>query len=731
MAGRTARRRDAACVGVACEHTLGRQPLHLYGYLWTKADEEEDAHAGTFSFVVPDTVVFKHQKPVKWFFTSKQEKGKILSKSKKHVSVTHVMQAFLEPKLGQTAPRGTDDELIVATFAYAERCSASGDFATVVEHLTKPALRHLLTNREKPALSILQRFIPTRSGYNHMIQSVFTPDSCLIRKCVNSNLVSDAAMAVAQRTVTFEADEKDVKPRDVTNRNLREQIEHMNVEISSHLQKIIGKEMVRCVTYFKIGLDSRIYLLWSTMLSFESGSRACAANQPLCLSHHDRVVFSVTNQHVEMANHSTAPLHSLTKACPDCRLVFPREQVDFLVTYKAVIRHFKFEPRDPLDDRVAIPPLLERLLSPIQGDRFKELTRDTSFLYRTVTLCQSCASKINARRDFSPIKVVQKKEAIDEAAGVLARPAAMPIYMQSAHSIFWGKVERNAALKKRANMQRRPMSAATASTRYIRADRPQWGEFTKVHGGSYNPTSIDMDVLDGMLSVYASRREQENDVRPTTSPRKQAVQLQKPVMQSMPLQVPARPAVQRAPSNRLGRSMRSTLYLRHSIEPKEDMEQKRKSISTEVMPSNQCNNERSSQEFTRILGDIECRVHISATIAGSGEDYALYVQATPLNATEKLAPDTMSITVDTTQILHLLEQQHKTAECLQDSSALVVIVLDHLTVEGDRLSLRSSTSQSPEPSTSTQSTHSISSPSSDDLTPEELLVLRETLRHAS
>lgn len=99
------RRKGAGCEGVACEHTLGEQPLHLYGYLWAKppvqratttaaassssaksktesADDTDVEHDesdewGRFSAVVTDTVVFKHQKPVKWLFTSKQDKGKV------------------------------------------------------------------------------------------------------------------------------------------------------------------------------------------------------------------------------------------------------------------------------------------------------------------------------------------------------------------------------------------------------------------------------------------------------------------------------------------------------------------------------------------------------------------------------------------------------------------------------------------------------------------------------
>lgn len=85
MSGGVRRRKAAGCEGIACEHTLGQQPLELYGYLWQKvdclavgsisADEAIPGSGDKFSFALTDTVVFKYQKPVMWVFTSLQEKG--------------------------------------------------------------------------------------------------------------------------------------------------------------------------------------------------------------------------------------------------------------------------------------------------------------------------------------------------------------------------------------------------------------------------------------------------------------------------------------------------------------------------------------------------------------------------------------------------------------------------------------------------------------------------------
>ncbi|ETL42300.1 hypothetical protein L916_06875 [Phytophthora nicotianae] len=140
-----ARRKGAECEGVACEHALGQQPLRLYEYLWSNAsDNIDDSGKHIFSFVLTDTVVFKRQKPVKWLFTSKQERGKILSKTKRFLSVARVLHEFLVPRwASNTLPKLDKDKQILATYAYLDRSSAFGHMRMVIEHLDKAALSEL------------------------------------------------------------------------------------------------------------------------------------------------------------------------------------------------------------------------------------------------------------------------------------------------------------------------------------------------------------------------------------------------------------------------------------------------------------------------------------------------------------------------------------------------------------------------------------------------------------
>ncbi|KAG7387219.1 hypothetical protein PHYPSEUDO_014611 [Phytophthora pseudosyringae] len=400
-----ARRKGAECEGVACEHALGQQPLQLYTYLWSKASADSDSigQRQAFSFVLADTVVFKRQKPVKWLFTSKQERGKILCKTKRFLSTPRVLQEFLVPRWAPNVlPKLDNDKQILATYAYLDRSSAFGEMHIVVEHLDKAGLEHLLEEREKPGLSVLQRFIPTKSGYNHTVRSDYTADSCTVQKCISPFLLSDTKASMVQRTATFEIDDPLLRHRDVTDKDVRRTIERINAEISDHLESIVGKEMVRIVNYFKIGADHRIYLLWSSMLSFDAGVKGAAKHYSLAPGNHSTgpaASLSSEEDHElrPTMNQSLIGCTAQLKVCPNCNRMLPRDQVQYMVTHRSIIRQFERDSVKKDDERAEerIPTLLRAISGPIQVGRFKQLKQSATYLYQTVQLCLTCSRSIN------------------------------------------------------------------------------------------------------------------------------------------------------------------------------------------------------------------------------------------------------------------------------------------------------------------------------------------------
>ncbi|GMF12619.1 unnamed protein product [Phytophthora lilii] len=119
---------------------------------------------------------------------------------------------------------------------------------------------------------------------------------------------------------------------DVTDKEVLRTIEKINGEIATHLEAIVGKEMVRF-----IGADHRIYLLWSSMLSFDAGVKGAAKSYNLALSHYG-ISGSATSAAVEEneapppTNQSLIGCTAQFKVCPNCHRMLPRDQVEYVVS---------------------------------------------------------------------------------------------------------------------------------------------------------------------------------------------------------------------------------------------------------------------------------------------------------------------------------------------------------------------------------------------------------------
>lgn len=98
----------------------------------------------------------------------------------------------------------------------------------------------------------------------------------------------------------------------------------------------------------QIGADDRIYLLWSTLVSFERPGKTFAKSHRLALSVLERHRQSATAQEATHAN-KLRGLYSQFKCCPVCNQLLPRSQVDFLVrsrSYAAELRVLSFQTAD-------------------------------------------------------------------------------------------------------------------------------------------------------------------------------------------------------------------------------------------------------------------------------------------------------------------------------------------------------------------------------------------------
>lgn len=284
------------------------------------------------------------------------------------------------------------DQRVLACYVHIDRL-ASGDHVLVVEHLDEAELLHVLQSRERPSFSVIQRFVPTKSGYNHLIQSVYTPELLTLRKCVNPNRLNDVKLSLEQRTATFEYNDADMRHRDISNRELLETVEQIHKEIGTHLEKIVGKEMTRQVAYLKIGDDDQVHFLWSAMISFDDESKGLAQHYPLALASVERHAHRADNQ---TRKSGLIIDQNRWRRCIGCESVLPSDQIDFLVTMKAVLR--KWDARKlPADSETqdALPPIIRKTYTHMSSSRLEEQRQNPSFLYRSIRMCLQCAQSIN------------------------------------------------------------------------------------------------------------------------------------------------------------------------------------------------------------------------------------------------------------------------------------------------------------------------------------------------
>jgi hypothetical protein len=80
----------------------------------------------------------------------------------------------------------------------------------------------------------------------------------------------------------------------------------------------------------QIGANRRVYLLWSTMISFESVGKPIAKQFRLALPS----TLKAPEKTKGRSPNTQTPISSLTsqlKACPNCKRPLPRTEIDFLV----------------------------------------------------------------------------------------------------------------------------------------------------------------------------------------------------------------------------------------------------------------------------------------------------------------------------------------------------------------------------------------------------------------
>jgi len=227
---------------------------------------------------IPDTVVFRYQRPAALFTNDAIEEHQVSCRDElSDLSADALYQRFAGKK---DAP-----ENVSAIYVYndrqghdaEERDEASQDAHNmVVEYMNAPQLRHFLQHRPKENNGILQRFLPSKGAFHTTIRVMWTPRTCHVETRTNRHKMGDLKLSVTDRYSTF-----DGGPHLSISHSLKDGLFYKNIKnaadsIVKHLETLIPRpyQVWETVMYFKYCAPDRgtqreksgISFLWCSSL---------------------------------------------------------------------------------------------------------------------------------------------------------------------------------------------------------------------------------------------------------------------------------------------------------------------------------------------------------------------------------------------------------------------------------------------------------------------------------
>eukprot|EP00929_Paragymnodinium_shiwhaense_P061642 TRINITY_DN30808_c0_g1_i1.p1 TRINITY_DN30808_c0_g1~~TRINITY_DN30808_c0_g1_i1.p1 ORF type:complete len:866 (-),score=175.97 TRINITY_DN30808_c0_g1_i1:161-2758(-) len=394
----------------------------LFQLLWTKDLLSESS----LSVRIPDTVIFKYEAPLAWYFTSVD--GHIKRKTKAKLTKEHIMQEFLKK------PSASG---IVACFVSTQASQASGEcdsvakeqmppLRTVFEYLDKDGLNSFLFERRlqpKPD-GILQKFIEPQGESNNMVRALWSPKVCLLERRVNRLRLSDTRYDVYERAVTFEGPEFHSELAPVRGPSMMMQVNKIADSIVEHCSSVTNNRIhiSRMALNFKVDHKDRLWLMFASSVRLHGELQRLT--MPLETTAQGFAKQGFQNTPLELKNALTVP-DNIRRTCStggrpaqlqqtwECSAC--EEKVTpgnlFEVGYKALIDYEEEQQRlrqasdggqdertqksqdDTSDVASEVPPVLAYLHPRLTSEEYRRLRHTVAFLYKAASVCETCFLK--------------------------------------------------------------------------------------------------------------------------------------------------------------------------------------------------------------------------------------------------------------------------------------------------------------------------------------------------
>ena len=341
---------------------------NFYRLIWEKQDNDQ----GIRGFLLPNTVIYKHQQPRAWYFSSK--KGNIKRKHKEKLNVHHIELEFLN---------SVSKSGIIAYFIFI------GDNGREIEYFQVQEFRNFLHNRHKTFDGVLQQFIDPKGRKNSIIQMIWTSHLCLFEMRENLNDLYDVHLDQYSRAITFEGDThlSQVKPfNGLEIRNLMQEIGETLVEHFSIISN--GKvKITRIVLIFKTDCYNQLWLLMASSIR-------CASLKPLNISCVMKFPTSINCK--RSSSNLRNPLCIQKKVlCKSCECSCEVDRM-YEIAYKNIIAK----------NQKSIPHIIKRYHPKITESDYDNYKNDVIFLNRIALVCDNCY--------LSYVKEPQIKKAVNK-----------------------------------------------------------------------------------------------------------------------------------------------------------------------------------------------------------------------------------------------------------------------------------------------------------------------------
>ena len=263
---------------------------NIYHFLWTK----DTIFNSDPSVYIPQTILFKYQKPCYWYFTSvidhklKKKNSSKLNKENisqvflKHVSKSGIVAYYIYKKNNvpskYISDKPTFDKIMKDICKDESKSDTSKNNisneshkkneAYIIEYFDKKKFNDFLDKKIVYDDGILQKFEDPKGEYNITYRLTWSPKLSLFEKCTNLRKIEDKHFDIYERAVTYDGEEFQTKTEPIKGNHIPQRIEKIGLNIVNHVSNITLEKIkiIRLILNFKIDRKDRIIFLWCSSL---------------------------------------------------------------------------------------------------------------------------------------------------------------------------------------------------------------------------------------------------------------------------------------------------------------------------------------------------------------------------------------------------------------------------------------------------------------------------------